>query len=324
MAKELDTTIVIGTETYKVNAEHAKEADKVKNSLSLNKTNLNKNPASVLDFNGEQSKSLTIVPANGGRFSGRITVPSSSSDIWKSDGETVLNYTDIVDTILKDLENTSVLCTWDGATLSGIDDGSLVQSISIITGADSEVNTLANEIFENKPVAAYVYIADNGNIYFGTSASNEVKSVQVSAENSIKANQLANSRNLIVSLAKDGNDAKNTKFDGTSDVTLGISGILQPKHGGTGATDLGSVIVGYARQLQDASDGRKTADAVDVINNTDSINNIISGATTVAKAVTAENATKLGNQVASYYQKKIFTGTNAPTNASIGDIWIKY
>lgn len=235
MANELDKVIKIGEEDYNINAVNASTADALNSKLTLKRVNLTDKLESVVtEFNGADDKTVLIVPASGGRFSGRITVRSASSDIWTSDGETVLNYNDIVNTVLTQLKKTSVLYTWDGKLNGVTPDAATIQSISVITGPDDQKNALAQHIYDEKPIAAYIYISnDDGNrgkIYFGTSESNTVNGVEVSAENAITATKLANRRTFSVNLA----NANTATFDGSANVALGVTGTLPFIKGGLG------------------------------------------------------------------------------------------
>jgi hypothetical protein len=235
MAKELAKTLKVNVngnnEEYNINAKTADVATKVANALEVKKIDVDdKTTTGELSFDGSgDSNELVIVPAAGGRFSGRITVPSFP-DNWSTDGETILNYRDITETVLKELKNNSVLYTWNGTTLSGGGSGTQIKSVSIITGAAGNVNSFAAENATSKQFSAFIYVADTGNIYFGTSDSSEVAGVTVSSETAINANQLTNARKFSVNLGT----SDTVDFNGTADAALGVTGTLPFTKGGLG------------------------------------------------------------------------------------------
>jgi hypothetical protein len=235
MAKELAKTLKVNVngnnEEYNINAKTADVATKVANALEVKKIDVDdKTTTGELSFDGSgDSNELVIVPAAGGRFSGRITVPSFPES-WSTDGETILNYKDITETVLKELKNNSVLYTWNGTTLSGGGSGTQIKSVSIITGAAGNVNSFAAENATSKQFSAFIYVADTGNIYFGTSDSSEVAGVTVSSETAINANQLTNARKFSVNLGT----SDTVDFNGTADAALGVTGTLPFTKGGLG------------------------------------------------------------------------------------------
>lgn len=183
--RELQSTLAIDGKSYNINAKNAESADKVAHELTIKKIHLT--GEEEITFNGEQPKSVNIVPAEGGIFSGSITVPSDSIE---DHSDVVLNRTDIKNFIVSELGSNSVLYTWNGTTLKGGGAGEDIKSISIITGKDEHKDELATYIYQNNTVSAYIYISNDegnlGNIYFGTCNNKTVAGVQVSAENALK------------------------------------------------------------------------------------------------------------------------------------------
>ena len=201
--KLLQNTIVIDDDTYGITAktaETAAVAEQLINAITFKKVNLTDSESSLIGdaFDGSSSKELVIVPAAGGRFTGRIA--GKSFETLPDDASTILNYGDIEKFIVNRLNSSSVLYTWNGTELSGIGTEDGIQNISIITGANDDVSTLAEHINDKKPVAAYVYICnDDGNkgrMYFGTSRSDKVAGVEISAENALTAVNAANAEKL--------------------------------------------------------------------------------------------------------------------------------
>jgi hypothetical protein len=288
MAEELNSTVLLDGVEYNINAETANTAKQVANALTVKKINLNKSDGSVntdseerdiFGFDGSEAKSITVVPAEGGRFTGRITVPSlKTSGPINRDGETVLNCNDIKEYIVNELQNSSVLYTWEydqdtkTGTLTGGGLGTAVQSICIIYGASEDVEPFAEynhaayiDYTENNNVdasfmAAFIYISDDtevsagddpekeyiGNIYFGTCEQPTTVPVRATADRANRANiaeALETACSFQVDLAK--NTAVTYKGD-TEDLDLGVMGVLKPENGGTGKTSLSDVTVGKA------------------------------------------------------------------------------
>lgn len=322
--KELDKTLVIDNEIYNINAVFADTAKKVQAPLNINKSQLNGETKEIANFNGSVEKNITIVPADGGKFTGRITVPAVTANTLNSDSSTVLNYADIKNHVVPKLINNSVAYSWDGTELNSTINNAIC-SISIIYGKEEHAEKFAQDNFNKSELSSYLYIcSDTKNIYYGTVNSASLDKLVTEVTKSETATKLITPRKITTNLSK---NAVEAKFDGTADIEPRVTGVLDPVNGGTGSTTLSNITVGTANTLRDASDGRKSATAIDVINNRTDIDNIISGATYVAKAYNADNTSKLNGQSASYYQKKITINTRIPTNedkGSNGDIWIAY
>lgn len=169
---ELDKTLQVDGKTYNINAV---QADKVVNSLNIYKSNLNKKATKLIEFDGSTAKSIDLVPASGGSFAGRITVPPVSDTTLKSDGETVLNYNDIVGKVVDRLLNTSAMATWDNNKLTFTDtETPAVHGICVVLGDEANVGDFANQNHTSKWIPNYLYICkDTGNIFLGKAESTE-------------------------------------------------------------------------------------------------------------------------------------------------------
>lgn len=361
MAKELDKVIEIGGEDYNVNAV---KADYVKNSLKINKANLASDGSTKLaEFNGKSEVSINLVPTDGGKFRGPIRVHNAGAELTDNKNkhtsgefageffeDAVLNYHDIKDVVLANIKNNTIVYNWSGTTLTNDPTfDNAINSISIVQGPEAQASTFAtfnnsryNEYLAEieksgkssiKYLPTYLYVGTTENkVYYGTADSTTAKLLAInSAGNVAEAVKLATPRKITVNLNKVPAGTPEVTFNGTSDIKPRVTGVLDPVNGGTGASNLNSVTVGYAHQLQDASDSTVIAGASDVIDNYNSINDIIFGVTTVAKATTADNAIKLGGQGINYYQKKITVNPassypNGPSTSdgADGDIWILY
>lgn len=185
---ELEKTLQVDGQTYNINAV---QADKVVNPLNIYKSNLNKKATKLIEFDGSAAKNIELVPASGGSFAGRITVPPVSDTTLKSDGETVLNYNDIVGKVVDRLLNTSAMATWDNNELTfTAAETPAVHGICVVLGNESDVSSFAESNNKNwtdatsetppslttKWLPNYLYICrDSGDIYLGSADSTEAK-----------------------------------------------------------------------------------------------------------------------------------------------------
>lgn len=197
------------------------------------------------------------MPATGGTFTGPIRVPNNT-DTTINNGA-VLNYSDIKTKIVNLLQNNALLYTWiynasqEEGELKSSSTGSSINSVSIITGLNADVEEFAQYNYINKKFAYYIYIStDNGNIYFGTSDSNVPHGIKASElpEYALKAGvagKLETASTFSVNLES----SETQEFDGSkSETPLGVLGILQPEKGGTGTSNLSDVTVGKATKLE--------------------------------------------------------------------------
>ena len=251
---ELDKTLQVDGVTYDINAV---KADKVVNSLVLTKKQLNGDITEIINFNGSNESgtknSLEIVPSAGGRFSGRITVPNISDSVIKNDGETVLNYNDIVRKVVDRLLNTSAMATWnkEQETLTFTEqEAPAVHGICVVLGTEDGIYGFTRKNKENYEIATsenqpdsvlrwlphYLYICtDTGSIYLGAANSTQAQKLSTIDSNELSA-ILAT-----VDLASDKNKITTTE-NGPDILSLGVSGILPETHGGTGEESIETAI----------------------------------------------------------------------------------
>jgi hypothetical protein len=335
--KELNKTLAINGDTYNINAV---KADKVENTLVIKQIGVDID--SEIQFDGSTAGSISIVSAeDGGRFKKTIHVPASSNAEFVNDE--VLNYGDLTGVVLKELKNNSVLYEWDGSELQAGTEGNMTKSVSIITGAAGDVNSFAAENYESKHFSAYIYVADDGNIYFGTSDSDKVAEVKVSADTANRANQLTTARVLSVDLAS----SESAEFDGTADAVIGVDGILPEANGGTGVDSLSKATVGKANQLAKSCGfitnlGTTNAASSDLANGamvtsgiagvlqplhggtgTTDLSVVTVGTATKANSVLITRSSNNGATLSKTYNN-ITISQDSPSGGENGDIWIKY
>jgi urease beta subunit len=381
--RELEKTIIVNDNVYNVNAveadhsvesdhtieaEHSIEANhainadnalKVGKNLTINK--VGHTSTTAVSFNGSADRTVNIVPAEGGKFTGRIAVPNVSDGTLKANGETVINYNDMVTRVVDKLINASTVATWDNTNkkLVFTSNSDAIKGLCIVKGLQNTLSSFSTANVKSKWLPDYLFVcADSGNIYLGSDDSATV--LRLAATTSKLDTTCAITTNLASNTA--------ASFNGTvSSISPGVTGILSVANGGTGKNSLSSVTVGKASQLVSsptirvnlASEGAPgfngTANISPGVTGTLPVSHGGTGATT-AKAVrdnlgiTPSNigaaaashthsyagsstvggaATKAlqdgnGNTITSYYQKKITISSSAPSGGSNGDIWIKY
>jgi hypothetical protein len=246
MAKDLKNTIKFNDETEEYNI-NAVKANHVANKLTIKSMGLSGNElANPVEFDGDEPKSISVVPANGGKFIGPIRVPvaqyAQSGGNLKQDGsfvdDAVVNYKDLKDKVLRQVINNSVLYNYaNGAIDPAISEGQF-NSISVVQG-NSSVDDFAKENYAEKYLSAYIFLNTTGDespetqIYFGT-ADSETPIPLVTGNSTLAASagKLATARTIQTNLGAGGA----VLFDGTTDVKPGVTGILSMTNGGTGAT----------------------------------------------------------------------------------------
>lgn len=328
MVKELDKTLKVDNDTYNINAV---EADHVANKLTITKSNLDGSMAEKPWFTydgsvavGTEQKPLTIVPATGGGFTGRITVPNFENATM--DPKAVLNYGDITKVVLTNMLNNSTLYKWDasaaGDKLTPVIANGTINGISIVTGREDTVIEFTKynnaEVAAGRGILNFLYIstsgADHGYIYYGVANKSILR--------------LAASHALYLKSTTDGILSYSAEMihSAITDINSNIEDILNTYNG----IISGDVSVGKASSLttdNGVTTGQELTDAIYTLQ--DNIGKLVSGETPVGKATTATNASKLNGQDASYYQKKITIAKssdypNGPTGGSNGDIMILY
>lgn len=382
--RELEKTLVVNDNIYNINAveadhsaesdhtleaDHSLEADhavnadkavKVNKKLTINK--VGHTSTTEVSFDGSADRTVNIVPAEGGKFTGRIAVPSVSDSTLKANGETVINYNDMVTRVVNKLINTSTMATWDATAkkLIFINDSTAVNGLCVVKGLDSTLVSFSKANASSKWLPDYLFICtDSGNIYLGSETSSDVLRLAATVAK----------LDTICSITTNLASSKPAKFDGTnSSISPGVTGILPVANGGTGKNNLDNVTVGKANQLvssptvqvnlssESAPGFNGTANIAPGVTGTLPVKHGGTGNTdlskiTVGKATNADNATNAtnasnatnatnatndsdGKQInKNYYRSSTTFGSvtntitissSAPSGGNNGDIWIKY
>ncbi len=324
-----DSTVI----NYNINA---KSAEKVENDLIIKIIDKFGQTAEQVSFNGSTMELLELITAAGGKFKGPIRCQSQEAEA-ELDDDLILNYSDLKNVVLKHLMNTSSLYSWDHRVLKPSIRRSAVSGISIVLGLDTEKDEFARANMENSALAgclaAYLYWAtDSRLLYFGTADSSEVIAIDAHT-----AKRLERSHYFRINLAS----TSAATFDGSQNrlIEPGVAGILPPMNGGTGKTNLEEVTVGQAVKALAFTSPRQLYTNLECNNNTffDGTDNTGIGVlgvlpaehggtgkskledVVVGKANSIRVSTPDGTRHAT-----ITTGSTAPQNPSIGDIWIKY
>ena len=362
--RELENTLLLNDNIYKVNAVHAEQAaeaahaieadhaenaeltenakvaEKVRHQLIINEAGLNDTVST--DFDGSSEKIINMVPTSGGKFTGNIAVPDIPTETIVENGELVLNYNDIVAKIINKLINTSTMATWSSepGELVFLNAAPAINGLCVVKGIESELVDFVTANSASKWLPDYIYICtDTSNLYLGT--SNTTEFIRLAAT----AYKLDTICNITTDLSSD----QPAAFDGSvSEITPGVTGVLGVVNGGTGSRSLSEIAVGKADQLTNAQrlyanletskdDGMLFDGSSEASIGISGILQEANGGTgkqsladvTVGNATNAANATRAmqdasGNIITSYYQKKITLSPNNPSGGVNGDIWIKY
>lgn len=250
-ALNLAKTIVVNDKTYNVNAV---AADHVEKDLTIGMVDIDGNYRDdSFDYNGSCSKEVDIVSADGGRFNGPIRVPIINSlqgnGNLAPDGnifdEAVLNYADLTHTVLRNLSNNSTMYSYNGTwppTSEGSSTNGVINGLSVITGIEDDVFMFSGRNWEEYQdyredpnnykgiwLAAFLYVCSNSpfNIYFGTCEYEDAWRIASSAST------LATPRTIRTDLSS----TATASFDGSKNITPGVTGTLPVGKGGTGATN---------------------------------------------------------------------------------------
>lgn len=336
--RELEKVLSIEDEDSKVFDYNinAKSAEKVENDLIINIIDKYGEASEQIIFNGSTMKLLELITAAGGKFKGPIRCQSQETEA-EFDDDLILNYSDLKNQVLKHLMNTSSLYSWDDRTLKPSIRRSAVSGISIVLGLDTEKDEFAKANMKNSALvgclAAYLYWAtDTRLLYFGTADSDEVIAIDAHT-----AKRLERSHYFRINLAS----TSAATFDGTQNrlIEPGVAGILPPMNGGTGKTNLEEVTVGHAVKATAFTSPRQLYTNLECNNNTffDGTDNTGIGVIGVLPAehggtgkskledvvVGKANSIRVSTPDGARHAT-ITTGSTAPQNPSIGDIWIKY
>lgn len=345
MANELKNTLKVDDIEFNINAV---QANKVTNKLTVNKVTLSNTKSKLIDFDGSATKTLDIVPADGGAFTGRIKVPNNTNSTVED--EAVLNYGDLRNKVLNQLINNSTIFSWSGSTLSVPTAGSsTIAGMSLVQGTEANVQRFANSNKNNATavpnnnnaskrwLAAYLYIcSDTKNIYFGT--SDKATATRLASEaKALKETVKRNNKSVTIDYTALDIEAIESNVNKIINGTISV--------GKATSIDCGNnqIIAGTAlNSTLNSLNSTTSTNSANIAALQSSVDKIIDGATTVGKATTATTATTAAtamkatiaekdsneNIISSYYQKRITLSTSAPSNSSNqgnnGDIWIKY
>ena len=230
--RELTNTLVVDDKTYNINAV---QANKVANSLTITDCSDN----SDIVFDGSTAKSISVMTPDGGHFTGRITI-DQNNDIKDND---ILNCKDIRETILANIEavNKSIIYLFDEENIDQLEQNlvdNALTSISIVRGKEESVETFAgynNDKYNSGELylSVYLYISsDTNRVYYGQ--ANEDTAYLLDINSATKANSLVESHTIQTNLGSDVAQG----FNGTEDITPGVTGVLKIEHGGTGANNI--------------------------------------------------------------------------------------
>ena len=252
--KQLSATLKVGDDTYDINAVHSDSAAKLDKKLVIRKfstTSAGIESRLLADFDGSSKKEIEIVPAKGGgNYVTPINVVNHSTKYPIQD-TSILNYSEILD-VVSQLRGYSWF-TWSDTNndkvlelTAVINDDEQLQQTSLVVGSSTDLEKFSQYNYEKKELPSYLYIdKTNGNIFFGTSDTNVATRLANNTVSADTATKLETARTIRTNLSS----TTAVNFDGTKNITPGVTGILREINGGTGKTKLSDVTVGYATQL---------------------------------------------------------------------------
>ena len=197
--RELHKILAVGEDTYKINAVHSDAAGQVDKTLTVNKSMLTS--VEPVEFNGSEDKEVSVVPSEGGAFTGPVILPSlvnvneslnsfvenldigEDSELSKDEIKeqllkaAAINYSDVLETV----QNlTGHPCyQWDGQTLTEVidpepeegaqgEDSIALQKIRIVTGSVEDYSAF----IATNPVFFLYFCSDTGQMFFGMDPDN--------------------------------------------------------------------------------------------------------------------------------------------------------
>lgn len=358
---ELDKTLIVDGKAYNINAVHSDNADsaissgtadiasQLQHSIVINKKTID-GTENTVSFNGLEEVEFDTVSAEGGKFSGPIRVPNvkdtANFENGEINSEAVLNYDDIVNTILTALINNSTTYAWDGTTLTpGTTEGT-VNGLSLITGRLARLLDSSDSVtgektpgfaaynYENKIFPAYLYLVTEGadgqgNLYYGTSKRSSILRIAATAGSLGYTDEELATRPSLFNYTKAA-----YIYDRFKELTSGTTVVAKAE---------------VANEVSKLTTDNGTVTGQTLVNNIatlqDNIGKFTSGAATVAKATTAVSATtaasatkatqdSTGTQINTNYYRcaspfttevnTITISSSGPSGGNNGDIWIKY
>lgn len=171
---ELDKVIIVGEDSYNVNAV---TADKVNRQLKINKLGKigadgQPTPSEPVYFDGEYGQEVSVVTPDGGQFDGPIRVHNNTDA--KFDDKAVLNYHDTVDVVFAELKNYSAMYSWNSEVQDADEQfkpvilGNAPNSISLVCGIEEQLQDFDSKNQYEHYLSVYLYLCtDTGNLYYG-------------------------------------------------------------------------------------------------------------------------------------------------------------
>lgn len=328
----LQNTLQINGETYNITATTADIANKVKATLTITQKKANSDDDEITEFNGETSVNVSVVPADGGKFSGPISVPNID-DSQEYSGSEVINKTDtenLINKIVAALKGLPNHIFEDGQLSPELDaESGSYKALKIIT-AEAAGDYKEFEALSESNEYPYIFICKStGDIWL---KSAEQPSVNITEK--IK-NQVKDS---LIGDAPDGVDveqftlsflynefkglqnsltANNTELKNLKDLINTIDSKIANLLGKTSDSSSSMTIYGTRKYAQELSNNLSNA-----------ITEITNGTTTVGLSTTSNQSNTIKVQTAdgkTKYYSTIYFGSTTPVNTlgKDGDIYIK-
>ena len=362
---ELDKVLTVNDHSYNINAVYADKAGQVEHSLIVNKqTGVAPEAKEPLfdAYNGSAQRTMNIVPAEGGAFTGPVILKSlaelgieegsaaaeslavNRADIsrllydlagcpcYKWDGETLLPITYLSSQSTSTGENNSEVET----TTEQVD-GVVIAKLNIIFGAEADLEALDSAAVRPR---IYIYICtdgNNGKLFVGGSDLGFTSTPQqlarrvpeaVKADNATKATNATNATKATnATYLKSASTSDNYSYE----TLTTLLNDLQTQITTTGTTTLTGAITTHDGDTAAHPYLIRCIRKLLFNNHTSAIPN----PTVAASNFAVYNSDRLGGSPANHYQGRIFTGTATERDTMMknirgssgtyqnGDIWIK-
>ena len=332
--EKLDNKIKFNQTEYEITATYSDEANRTTNSLNIQ---LNNEEQTEVSFDGSESKNISIVPSEGGTFTGAIKIECENGDqntenLTNTNLITLSNVYDVVEQ-LRGLPFCTI--SEDGLVSNETNEENSINPINIALGNNIAINALTARLQE-------IGSTNTSYLCLSTDYPNEIYFIYYDTV-----------QEKIVCLLLSGHSQKLVTLKETETIEYTAESLATELSELLESINTLNTIVGISEESTDNnSHAQKISDIndnIDIINETleshlqgianndTRITDIIDGNTIVPRATEANKATydSAGSHIRNNYYRgtanssnantiTISTDTPPPNSGLTGDIWITY